>query len=64
MSGTGAAQGHSLLCCLGRARAAKPAHMARSGVGIFRLLPHSLGEWMLWPVALSVTLSGGALFAS
>ena len=28
--------------------------MARSGVGIFRLLPHSLGEWMLKPgVAVS-----------
>jgi hypothetical protein len=23
--------------------------MTRSGVGIFRLLPHSLGKWMLWP---------------
>ena len=47
--GTGAAQGRSLLCCLGRPRAAKPARMARSGVEIIRLLPHSLGEWMLCP---------------
>ena len=39
-SGTGAAQGRSLLCC--GARVAKPALMARPGIGIIRLLPHSL----------------------
>ena len=39
----------SLLCCLGRPRAAKPAFMARSGVGISRLLPHSQGEWTRCP---------------
>ena len=47
--GTGAVRGRSLLCCLGRPRAAKPAFMARSGVGIIRFLPHSLGEWTLCP---------------
>ena len=38
-------QHRSLLCCLGRPRAAKTAFMARSGGGISRLQPHSLGEW-------------------
>ena len=38
-------QRRSLLCCLGRPRAAKTAFMARSGGGISRLLPHSQGEW-------------------
>ena len=47
---TGAVQDRSLLCWLGCPRAAKPALMARSGIGIIRQLPHSLGEWMLFAV--------------
>ena len=39
-----------LPCRLGRPRAAKSAPMARSGIGIIRQLPHSLGEWMLFAV--------------
>ena len=45
VSGTGLSGTVSLLCCLGRPRAAKTAFMARSGGGISRLLPHSQGEW-------------------